>query len=199
MQALPHANDSSTEPDHLTGSFVPGNSEGGLGAVSRSSAGKSQGRGRTSNLRQQAAQKSAAGDNTRPMPASVQGQLDGSNRTEKPLLDGHGNLLPQNHFGVVSLSANNEADPGSRKNPNLLGLDPSIITENNGDRTIIPSFGKNDVIIRQVKNRDFQKAENNAGYSRQRLSKNTSDKGIFKAAQQRQSPAPPPQLGKSVP
>lgn len=166
MQALPQANESITEQDHTTGSFVPGISDGGLGAVSRSSAGKSQGRGRTSNLRQQAAQKSAGGDKARPIPASVQGQLDGSNRTEKQLLDGHGNLLPQNHFGVVSLSTNNETDQGNRKNPNLLGLDPSIITENNGDRTIIPSFGKNDVIIRQVKNHDFQKPEHISGYSR---------------------------------
>ena len=53
------------------------------------------------------------------------------------------------------------------------------------------------MIIRQVKNRDFQKQDQNAGYSRQRLSKNTSDKGVFKAPQQRQSPAPT-QLGKSV-
>lgn len=75
-------------------------------------------------------------------------------------------MLPQSHFGVVSLSANNDIDPASWKNGILLGAGPNSIGDHSRDRTIVPSFGKNDLIIRQVKNHDFQKPENGSGYSR---------------------------------
>ena len=48
----------------------------------------------------------------------------------------------------------------------LLGAGPNSIGDHSRDRTIVPSFGKNDLIIRQVKNHDFQKPENGSGYSR---------------------------------
>ena len=57
----------------MPGPFVPVLSDGGPGGVARSGATKSQGRGgRTSALRQQAMQKSAGGEKTRPLPSSVQ-------------------------------------------------------------------------------------------------------------------------------
>lgn len=67
---------------------------------------------------------------------------------------------------MVSLSTNNDTEPIHRKNAQLLGLDPNSITDTNGDRTTIPALGKNDLIIRPIKNHDFQKIEHGAGYSR---------------------------------
>ena len=83
QQALQNAFNDAGELVQIPGSIAPVIGEGRPGCISRSSVAKSQGRGRASVLRQQITQKSAGGEKTRPMPSSIQNQLDGSNRTEK--------------------------------------------------------------------------------------------------------------------
>lgn len=68
-------------------------------------------------------------------------------------------MPPQSHFGVVSISSQNhqntqESEQSALAKKLTLPAKPAKSSENPIDRTIVPQFGKNDLIIRQVKNPD---------------------------------------------
>jgi len=95
------------------------------------------------------------------------------------------------------IDAAHAGGPLNRKSSPLLCHEPGAGGDGNPDRQNAPFFAKNDIIIRQIKNAEPARAENSSGYSRKKLTKNISEKGMPRQ-QSRQSPGPASRTAKNL-